>query len=105
MLAFSSFNPSHYQFNEKLYLLICKFLSLLYPMPFLNTSPTTGGGGMLGNENKVPSHRSLFAIIFRMLRSYSGFYEIKGVPPDCIDTFILDILPVNSGQFKFRSEL
>jgi hypothetical protein len=46
-------------------------------MPFLNTTPATGGGGMLSNEYGVPSHRLLFAIFFRILGSYSGFYEIN----------------------------
>ena len=73
-------------------------------MPFLNTTPATGGGGMLSNENRVPSHWSLFTIIFRILGSYSGFNEINSVLPDCIDTFILDILLVFFGQFEFRSE-
>jgi hypothetical protein len=73
-------------------------------MPFLNATPATGGGGMLSNENRVAFHWSLFTIVFRILRNYSGFNEINSVLPDCIDTFILDILPVFFGQFEFRSE-
>jgi hypothetical protein len=73
-------------------------------MPFLNTTPATGSGGMLSNENRVPSHWGLFAIVFRILGSYSGFNKINGVLPDCIDTFILDILPVLIGKFEFGSE-
>jgi hypothetical protein len=74
-------------------------------MPFLNTTPTTSGGGVLSNNNRVPSHWSLFAIIFWILGCYSGFNEINIVLPDCVDTFVLDILPVFFGQFEFRSEL
>ena len=59
---------------------------------------------MLGNENRVPSHWSLFTIIFRILGLYSGFNEINSVLPDCVDTFILNILPVFVGQFEFGSE-
>jgi len=40
---------------------------------------------MLGNENRVTSHRSLFTIIFRILESNSGFNKIDGVLPDRFD--------------------
>ena len=73
-------------------------------MPFLNTTPATGGGGMLSNENRVTFHWSLFPIVFRILRSYSGFNEIDSVLPDCIGTFISDILSVLVGKFEFGSE-
>ena len=56
---------------------------------------------MLSNENRMPFHWSLFTIIFWKLRGYSGFNEIDSVLPDCIDTFILDILPVFDGKFEF----
>jgi len=59
---------------------------------------------MLSNENRVTSHWSLFTIVFRILGSYSGFNEINSVLPDCIDTFILDVLPVFFGQMEFQSE-
>jgi hypothetical protein len=74
-------------------------------MPLLNAAPTTGGGGMLSNENWMPSHWSLFTIILWILRRYSGFYEIDGVLTDCIDAFIFDVLSVFFGQFEFGSEL
>jgi hypothetical protein len=66
-------------------------------MPLLDTTPATGRSGMLSNKNWMPSHRRLFPIIFRILGRYPGFNEIKIVLPDCIDTFILDILPVLFG--------
>ena len=73
-------------------------------MPFLNTAPATGGGGMLSNENWMSSHWSRFTIVFRILGCYSGFNKIDSMLPDCIDTFILDLLPVFFGQFEFRSK-
>ncbi|MCJ7538675.1 MAG: hypothetical protein MUO88_03320, partial [Desulfobacterales bacterium] len=79
--------------------------ALPYPMPFLNTTPATGGGGMLSNENRMTFHRCLFTIVFRVLWSNSCFNKINSVLPDCIDTFILDILPVFIGKTEFRSEL
>ncbi len=59
---------------------------------------------MLGKENRVTSHWSLFPIIFWILRNHSGFNEIDSVLPDCIDTFVLDILSVLAGKFEFGSE-
>ena len=73
-------------------------------MPLLNTTPATSCCGMLSNENRVTSHWSLFTIVFRILRSYSGFNEIDSVLPDCIDTFISDILSILVGKFEFGSE-
>ena len=73
-------------------------------MPLLNTTPATGSGGMLANENRVPSHWRLLTIIFWILGRNSGFNEIDGVLPDSIDTFILDILSVLVGKFEFGSE-
>jgi hypothetical protein len=73
-------------------------------MPLLNTTSATGGDGMLCNENRVPSHRRLFPIIFRELRCYSGFNEIDSVLPDCINTFVLDILSVCDRNFESESE-
>jgi len=54
-------------------------------MPFLNTTSTTGGRGMLGYENRVASHWSLFTIVLWKLRRNLGFNEISGVLPDYID--------------------
>jgi hypothetical protein len=60
---------------------------------------------MLGNKNGMPSHRRLFTFVFRILGRYSDFNKINSVLPDCIDTFILDILPVFFGEFEFGSKL
>jgi hypothetical protein len=91
----------HHQDHKRFNFQIIQNLAFLYPVPFLNTASATGGGGVLCNENKVPSHRRLLTIIFRILRRYSGFNEIDGVLPDCIDAFIPDILPVFFDQFEF----
>ena len=92
------------QAHKQVNFLIIQNSTFLYPMPFLNAMPATDGSGMLGNKNRVSFHGSLFTIISRILESYSGFNEINSVLPDCIDSFILDILPVFAGKFEFRSE-
>jgi len=59
---------------------------------------------MLSNENRMTFHRRLFTIVFRILRRYSCGNEIDSMLPDCIDTFISDILPLLVGKFEFGSE-
>ena len=73
-------------------------------MPLLNTTPATSGGGMLGNKNRMTFHWGLLTIVFWILGRYSGFNEINSVLPDCINTFLLDILMIFAGKFEFGSE-
>ena len=49
---------------------------------------------MLGNENRMPSHRRLLAIIFRKARRQSGRDEINGVGSDGVDALVLNVLTV-----------
>jgi hypothetical protein len=56
-------------------------------MPLLNAFPATGGGGMLGNKNWMPSHRCLFAIIHREIRCNPGIYKLKRMLFDGWKTF------------------
>jgi hypothetical protein len=44
-----SLYPSHHQTHNQINFLIIQNFALLYPMPFLNTTPATGGGGVLPN--------------------------------------------------------
>jgi hypothetical protein len=47
-------------------------------VPLLNTSsPATGNGRMLSTEKKMPSHRCLFAIIFKKAWGSLGIYKLK----------------------------
>jgi hypothetical protein len=56
-------------------------------MPFLNTFPATRGGGMMGDEDPMPSHWCLFAVIFRKIGRNPGIYKLKFMLFDGFKTF------------------
>jgi proteasome lid subunit RPN8/RPN11 len=56
-------------------------------MPFLNAFSATGGGCMLSDEDRMSSHRCLFAIILWKSRCDSGIYKLKCVFFDGFETF------------------
>jgi hypothetical protein len=56
-------------------------------MPFLSTFPTTDGSCMLSNENRMPSHRSLFAVIFGKSGRNPGIYKLICVIFNGFETF------------------
>lgn len=60
---------------------------------------------MLGNEDRMPSHRRLLAIIFGESCCQSGRDEIEGVRTDGVDALGLDVLSVLIRQFEAGSEL
>jgi len=49
---------------------------------------------MLGDENWMPSPRSLFAIIFRVIRRNPGIYKLKCMLFDGFETLGGDIIPI-----------
>jgi hypothetical protein len=63
-------------------------------MPFLYTSPATGGSCMLNDENRMTSHRCLFAVISWISRRNPGFYELICVIFDGFETFGGDVITV-----------
>jgi len=73
-------------------------------MPLLNAFPATGSGGMLGDENRMPSHRRLFSIILRKIRRNPGIYKLKGVFLDSFETFGGNVISIFLGKLKFGSE-
>jgi len=52
----------------------------------------------------MPSHRRLFAIIFRESRRQPGCDRINGVDPDGTDVLVLDVLAILVNQFEPGSE-
>ena len=67
-------------------------------------APATGGGCVLGEENRMVFHRCLLAVIFRESGRNSGIYELKGMFFDSFETFGGDVIPVFLGQMKFGPE-
>ena len=64
------------------------------PMPLLTTASATRGGGMLGNEYRMPPPRCLFAIIPGKIRCNSGIYKLKRLLSDGFKTFGGNIVSV-----------
>jgi hypothetical protein len=46
---------------------------------------------MLDNKHRMPSHRSLFAIIFGERRRQSGGDKIDSMGSDGVDALVLDV--------------
>lgn len=59
---------------------------------------------MLGNEYRMPSHRSLLPIIFRERWCQSVGNEINGVRSDGVYALVVDVLEVLVSQFESGSE-
>ena len=62
-------------------------------MPFRQTAPTTGGGGMLGDKYRVTAHGRLFAVIRGLCRGKALFDKISGMLINGIGAFVPAILP------------
>jgi hypothetical protein len=73
-------------------------------MPLLDTTSTKCGGGMLSDENWMPSHRCVFAVILWKIMSNPFIYELKRVLFDCFETFGGNLIPVFLKQFEFGSK-
>ena len=56
---------------------------------------------MLSNENRVPFHRNLFAVVFDKLGGDPGFYKIKSVFPGGFDTLFINVEAIPTGVMEF----
>jgi hypothetical protein len=62
-------------------------------MPFCQTAPTTGGGGMLGDKYRVTAHGRLFTVIRGLRRRKALFDKIRGVLVNGFGAFVPAVLP------------
>ena len=62
-------------------------------MPFRQTAPTTGGGGMLGDKYRVTAHGRLFPVVCRLCRGKTLFDKIRGMLVNGIRSFVPAVLP------------
>jgi len=70
-------------------------------MPFLNTFPTTGGGSVLSDENRMSSHQRSLAIVFRKCGRNPGIYKLICVIFDGFETFGGNVISVFLCKFEF----
>jgi hypothetical protein len=90
-------NPTHNQRDNISDLRIIQRPALFDSMPLLNAPPATGGGGMLGDEKRMPSHRGLFSVILGKIKGNPGIYKLKCVLFDGFETFGGNLIPVFFG--------
>ena len=83
-----SIYPFH-NYRNKIFLFCWrKFVVLGNFVPFFNTVAAAGGGCVLSNKNRMPSHWGLFAIICRFCRSNSIPNKIAGMRVNLIKSFV-----------------
>ena len=70
----------------------------------LKRTPATVGGCVVINENRMPSHWGLFAIIFWKSGRNPGVYKLKGVLFDSFETFGGNVISIFLGKLEFGSE-
>ena len=99
-----SLNPHHNQVPDKCALCFGKRLAFFYPVPFLHAFPATGGRGMLGNENRMPSHGRLPAVIIGEGAGHPGINKLPGMICDRIEPFSGNVRPVDGFEPELRSE-
>jgi len=73
-------------------------------VPFGEAGAAAGGGGVLGDEDRVPTHRSLLAVIGRVRRSKAAVDEVSGVVEDGVDALRLQIVPLARAEPEAASE-
>lgn len=73
-------------------------------VPFRETLSAAGAGGVLRDEDGVPAHGSLFAVIGNMGGSETETDEVAGMPDDRIQPFFIDIPALLFPQMKACTE-
>jgi hypothetical protein len=73
-------------------------------MPFGKAGAAAGGGGVLSDEDGVPPHRSLLAVIGRMRGSQSAVYEVAGVIENGLHALRFEIVPFVGAEPEAAAE-
>jgi hypothetical protein len=62
-------------------------------MPFCQTAPTAGGGGMLGDKYRVTAHGRLFTVVGGLRGRKALFDKIRGMLVNGFGAFVPAVLP------------
>lgn len=81
------FNPSHNQGHSIIDFSRIQRPALFDSMPLLNAPPAAGGRGVLGDEDRMPPHGCLFAVILGKIGGNPGIHKIKCVVFDGFEAF------------------
>lgn len=95
-----AFNPCHDEICQTVHFRFRQFTPFGYVMPFFDASPAACGGGMLGGEYWMSTPRCLFAIIFRLGRTYPLTQHFMRMPIDGRFTFDPSVGTVFVGQHE-----
>ena len=72
-------DPFYEDINNILLLIGRKSAPLWDAVPLFEAAPTAGSRCMLGNKNRMPTHRCLLTVIIDDIRSQSLCYEVARV--------------------------
>jgi hypothetical protein len=93
-------NPCQDQGHDEIGLGIRQCLSFPDAVPFFDARPAAGGGGVLGNKDRMILKGRLFSVACRKRRRDSGSDKVKRVSVNGFRSLGVDILTVSIRQLK-----
>ena len=98
------FYPRHQKVDDLLLRFGGEGDAFLDAIPFEKATAATTGAGVLRNEDGVPAHRRLLAVVLGLGRGKALPYEVFRVGADGGEPHLLDIVFVLFGEVKAASE-
>lgn len=75
-----------------------------YLMPFLQTAPAAGRGGVLGNKHRMAAHRGLFTVVGRFCWCQPSGDKIGGMSRNLLFAFAKAVVALFGTQMKTLAE-
>ena len=97
--------PASENFDDVIYLLLCKLPAFRDAMPFGQTTPAAGPGCVLSDKNRMVPHWCLFAVIDGLSISQSLGYKVAGMLEDHIQSLASEIFGFFTGEPKPAAKL
>lgn len=79
-------------------------MAVLDTMLFRETFPAAGACGVLRDENGMPAHGSLSAVVGNIGGCETETDEVTGMPHDCIQSLFIDIAALLLSRRETRPE-